>query len=413
MKGIITMKIGFSLAAAFAINAVLFGAPVVSNVNVSQSDCGLVTITYDLNEDAIITMDLQKDGERMSAAKLVGDVHKVVTAGNECHAYFRSDIVQKGALEGSLPNLTVNVKAWTTGAPPNYMSVDLGGTGLVRYYTSTNDLPYPVVSDHYRIHSILFRRIPAKDVTFNMGSPSGEANRKTNEDYHEVTLTNDYYIGVFPVTQGQWRNGISSDDASQAKGELTSTRLQHVDDGIGAICPVDNASSVHIWGRNSAVPGLYSCENYMWIWCLRSSTGLVRVRLPTEAEWEFACRAGEGDATYLPTSNIDNLAWHSGNSGGVTHPVGEKEPNAWGLYDMLGNVWEICADRYAASLGTSSQTAPFFPYQGTDKVCCGGGYDEPASGCRCARRGQSGPNYWAASGTENPHCGFRIVIDLN
>jgi len=413
MKGIITMKIGFSLAAAFAINAVLFGAPVVSNVNVSQSDCGLVTITYDLNEDAIITMDLQKGGERMSAAKLVGDVHKVVTAGNGCHAYFRSDIVQKGMLEGALPDLTVNVKAWTTGAPPNYMSVDLGGTGLVRYYTSTNDLPYPVVSDHYRIYSILFRRIPAKDVTFNMGSTSAtDPERKTNEDYHQVTLTNDYYMSVFPITQGQWRNGINSTDAASARGGLVSPSLQHLDDGIGMICPVDNCSSYYVWGKDAnSGPSLYQVENAMWIGCLKRSTGLDKVRLPTEAEWEFACRAGEGNAIYS-SSSIDDLAWHSGNSGGVTHPVGEKEPNAWGLYDMLGNVWEFCADKYVASLGTSAQTAPFNSYQAAQKTCRGGGYDEVASGCRSARRLDTSGSYWTAY-FKVAHCGFRIIVGLD
>ena len=154
----------------------------------------------------------------------------------------------------------------------------------------------------------------------------------------------------------------------------------------------------------------------MWLWALKRSTGIERVRLPTEAEWEFACRAGNDGATYS-SSNIDDLAWHSGNSGGTTHPVGLKEPNAWGLYDMLGNVWEFCADKYVADHSTLSSTAPFNSYQAAQKVCRGGAYGSSASGCRCARRVNSSDltrtgDYWSVN-FKVRDCGFRIIVDLD
>ncbi len=101
-------------------------------------------------------------------------------------------------------------------------------------------------------------------------------------------------------------------------------------------------------------------------------------RLPSEAEWEYACRAGTADVRY---GELDRVAWYCGNSGGESHAVGQKEPNSWGLYDMIGNVWEWCWDLYDVEV------------YGSYRVFRGGGWNDPANGCRASCRRRSHPSY--------------------
>jgi formylglycine-generating enzyme required for sulfatase activity len=101
-------------------------------------------------------------------------------------------------------------------------------------------------------------------------------------------------------------------------------------------------------------------------------------RLPSEAEWEYACRAGTTEVRY---GNIEKIAWYKENSGGTTHAVGEKEPNAWGLYDMLGNVWEWCWDIYDKTV------------YGSYRTFRGGGWSDPARGCLATNRRRSHPSF--------------------
>ena len=112
-------------------------------------------------------------------------------------------------------------------------------------------------------------------------------------------------------------------------------------------------------------------------------------RLPTEAEWEYATRAGTTGARY---GNVDDIAWHSGNSGKKAHPVQQKKANAWGLYDMLGNVWEWVYDWYGA-YPIGSSVDPVGPGTGSKRGVRGGSWEEYIRLCRAAVRGSDSPSY--------------------
>ena len=180
---------------------------------------------------------------------------------------------------------------------------------------------------------------------FMMGSPySGHGRGKEEDPQHQVTISKPFYMGVTEVTQAQYE-AVMGKDLSNFKG---------------AANPVDGIS----W--NDATD---FCKKI-------SEKTRQAVRLPTEAEWEYACRAGTESAFSFgdDPSALGDYAWWGGNSDGTTHPVGQKKPNAWGLYDMHGNVWEWCADWYG-EYPAGPATDPFGPATGSGlRVLRGGAY---------------------------------------
>jgi formylglycine-generating enzyme required for sulfatase activity len=162
---------------------------------------------------------------------------------------------------------------------------------------------------------------------------------------HRVIITNPFYLGTREATQAQYE-AVTGTNPSKWKGPNR---------------PVESVS----WDDASEF-----CKK------LSQRTGKT-VRLPTEAEWEYACRAGS--TTHFCFGNDSrsqgDYAWHSGNSGGQTHPVGRKRPNAWGLYDMHGNVGEWCADRYDHEYPTGTVTDPMGPAKGSYRALRGGSWD--------------------------------------
>jgi len=281
------------------------------------------------------------------------------------------------------------------------------------------------------LNGMEFVWIPAGE--FVMGSPESEVGRSANETLHHVTITKGFWMGKYEVTQGQWMR-VRGDNPSQFKY-------------AGDRAPVDNIS----WR---------DCQYFIvGLNALAKGTG-VRYRLPTEAEWEYACRAGtrtalyNGDLTIKGTLNgpeLDEIAWYGGNSGvkggwgfdtrnwrdrqfesalSGTHPVGQKKPNAWGLYDMLGNVSEWVGDNYTNDLGTAAVTDPFnSPFEGdggvvrlfsgtaADKkgavvVLRGGSWYRLPSGCRAAyRQADLAPHGEHAPPTDSFDTGFRLVCE--
>ena len=198
--------------------------------------------------------------------------------------------------------------------------------------------------------------------TFMMGSPSGEEGRSGDETQHKVTLTKGFWMGETEVTQGLWQ-AVTGSNPSHFKGDNL---------------PVEQVS----WE---------DCETFVKALNERYGQAGMRWALPTEAQWEYACRAGS-TGPYAGTGRLEDMGWYLGNSGNQTHPVGTKQPNAWGLYDMHGNVWEWCA-WYTHDLGTQAVTDPKGPGQGSIRVYRGGSWCYGARFCRSASRIRDVPVY--------------------
>ncbi len=230
-----------------------------------------------------------------------------------------------------------------------------------------------------------FVQIPAG--TFMMGSPSSEPNRDSDETQHRVTLTKPFYMQTTEVTQGQWRAVMGTMTITQ--GCLFPMKVQVPNNpsnfsSCGDNCPVERVS----WN---------DCQEF--IQKLNQREGNGTYRLPTEAEWEYACRAGTRGPYY---ADLDRAGWYSENSGSRTHPVAQKVPNAFGLYDMHGNVWEWCQDWYGG-YPDGSVTNPKGLSSSTGHVLRGGGWYDLARYCRSATRNSSSPDIRLY------HFGFRVA----
>jgi formylglycine-generating enzyme required for sulfatase activity len=187
---------------------------------------------------------------------------------------------------------------------------------------------------------------------FEMGSPPGEDGRQPDETPHRVRLTRGFWLGVTEVTQGQWVGVVGRNPSHFSK--------------CGPDCPVEN---VRFDDAREFIDRLNA----------RSAGGF---RLPTEAEWEYACRAGSGEP-YSTGKNIDRSAANF--DGPATARVASFPPNAWGLFDMHGNVWEWCSDWYGP-YDASTAVNPAGPVRGDKRVIRGGSFHFGADSCRCALR---------------------------
>ncbi len=213
--------------------------------------------------------------------------------------------------------------------------------------------------------------IPAGN--FLMGSPEDEEGRFPNERQHEVRISEGFWIGKYEVTQGEWE-------------AVMGTNPSHFSD-CGPRCPVEEVSWVDTQEFIRRVNSRQSGRGYFY-------------RLPTEAEWEYGARAGTPGAHY---GELDMIAWYSANSGRRTHPVGQKRPNAWGLHDMLGNVWEWTGDWYGA-YPSGAVTDPGGSESGSLRVDRGGGWGGYAGSVRSASRRHRSPGF------RGGFIGFRLVM---
>jgi formylglycine-generating enzyme required for sulfatase activity len=226
-------------------------------------------------------------------------------------------------------------------------------------------------------NSVGMRFIYCPPGTFLMGSPPAEKDRRQDEVPHQVTLTKAFYLGQTTVTHAQWQ-AVMGKNPSAFKGPED--------------LPVEQVS----WD---------DCQEF----CRKLSAKDGKpYRLPTEAEWEYACRAGEKTAYFYGDEPglLGEFAWYERNASNRTQSVATKGPNTWGLYDMHGNVWQWCQDWYGYYPNTAV-TDPQGPKTGKDRVFRGGAWGNDARGCRCAAR------YWGAPGGRRTQFGVRVAFSAD
>jgi len=411
-----------ALASAWMLQA---AEPVLSDVAVAQDPTnGLLEVAYTLTgAPAIVLVDIEKDGKSVGAMRpesFIGDVTaystQIVQPGTGRVAKWNPKL-EYPALDGSV---TAVVRAWPVDAPPDIMVLDLK-TGAMQYFLSTNAVPGEgnVQNAAYKTDKMAFRRIPAGGVKWRMGASGKTSGEQTA---HMVTLTKDFYLGIFECTQAQFGN------LRPVKCATYTTQ--------GALRPCDSVSYQMIRGTSAGIASwpnttdptaAHAVDEVSFFGRLRPLAKGACFDLPTEAQWEYACRGGSLNYYYAGSysdTTAAKIARYGQNSGKIatgdkvptdcdpsqaTAIVGSYQPNAFGLYDMLGNVLERCLDRYVADLGTDDVTDPVGATAAAVPnayVTRGGCWRDPF-------------NYFSASTRGNTSCsdvyqsrGFRVALEL-
>jgi len=248
-----------------------------------------------------------------------------------------------------------------------------------RFELAKIETPEPPSPQKAIINSIGMKLVLIPAGSFTMGSQispeevarryGGEAKYyKDEQPPHDVEITKPFYLQTTEVSQGQWEKVMVNYNPSRFRD-------------CGDDCPVDQVS----WN-----------EAQKFIKKLNQMEGINKYRLPTEAEWEYACRAGTSTVFSFgnKVDKLDEYAWYRDNSESQTQPVGKKKPNAWGLYDMHGNVWEWCQDWYGGYPSNSvvDPKRPDIGDKGEDRVLRGGSWNGDARHLPSAVRGRNSPD---------------------
>jgi formylglycine-generating enzyme required for sulfatase activity len=251
---------------------------------------------------------------------------------------------------------------------------------------------------------------------FTMGSSASQDGANAGPQ-HTVTLTG-FSIGRYEVTQEQYKTIMETNPSyftDPAEGESQKRRpVERVSwydalvfcnrlsmaTGLTPAYRINGSTNLNSWGE---VPTSARHENYETWNAVEIVSGSTGYRLPTEAQWEYVCRAGTATAYNTGATISDNTGWYTSNSKSMTHEVGKKPANVWNLYDMHGNVQEWCWDWYG-TYSSAAQTDPAGPVSGTSRVVRGGAWNSPASSLRSVVREQQNPPFGRYS-----NFGFRVV----
>ena len=426
------MKKLITIACLIGGGAIFADVATVSNVSIEQPTTSRkVTIKYKLSKPAVITVDIQTNcGENAWASigaenfttmwKDVNRLVKPAADGGFNEILWRPDKDWNGhKLDAG--SVKAVVTAWAEDATPDYMAVSLTTQSGVFYYVSSNAVPGGVTDNRYKTDWLLMRKIPAAGVTWRMGISPADADTYANLDKntsranaHLVQLSSDYYIGVYPITQKQYAllgvkyryfNGANLVPSGAYAGDMK---------------PAPYGDWAYIrggdWPNSSEIT-----DDDTAIAKLRALTG-IEFELPTEAQWEFACRAGVGECLYSGKSwneaNLAAIAWNKVNSSSQFKDVGLLAPNAFGLYDMIGSVYEICLDLYDNTfiVGDNGNAIvdPIGPKEvskgetRSPRVARGGSIDDTLSWCASHIRTRLGAtDSWAPI-----YYGFRVVAPM-
>lgn len=395
MKTAITAAIGFTAIAAIG------SMPEVRDVTMTQDETTkMVTVTYVVtNGPAIVTFDVTTNGVSIGLDKtwcVSGGINRRFKDGEYSFKWCPLRSWRNVRIADPSLNLKAALRVWPEFNPPDYMVVSASTYSNVWHYAAPEALPggTGVTNVLYKTDFIVMRRIHARNRPWRMGSTAKErenypGNRETP---HMVTFTNDYYIGVFEVTQDQllgFYPGFSDDSTIQshlARHLPASAKYNELRGSTG-----DNID----WPSTG-----HSVKSSSMLGCLRTMTG-VEFDLPTDAQWEYACRAGSA-LTYCYGTTVSrylaDYAWYDGSSGVSSDstkenyyatfrpwafPVGLKKPNVWGLYDMHGNVHDWCLDWARDILPADPVVEPVGPSSASDAITSGGN----PTGSRCYRGG--------------------------
>ena len=408
-------KLIMAVAAMLALGVQAY--PRVSEQQVSQDTSKRMSVSYVLNEPAVVVADILVDDEPVPSSRrwtFAGETNQRVAAGRHTFSWKPR---KEGYAGNSLDNVRVKIRAYALDRPPDYMTVGVAEPCDVRYYESADRVPGGVTNDVYKTEKMLFRLIPAANVSWIMGCTAYESlvNNPVvaaREVPHKVTLSSDYYIGVYPVTQGQYY---------KMTGERPSTFKNRADRDLR---PVETVAYQTLRGTSSTEWLGWPQEGHDVLAGsvfrdFRDRAG-IEFDLPTDAQWEYAARAGARTLFYTGETSLgslENIAWCAQNSfdeqgqQNETHAVGMKLPNAFGLYDLLGNVFEMCLDVHG-NMTSSEAVDPIGPNAaaGSARIMRGGCYSSVAGAattglhdCSLALRNMCGQD----SGVSDR--GFRLV----
>ncbi len=376
-------KMMMALAATAAIGGMVFADVSVDNIKCTQRYPwnGLVDIDYTIAcDDPNAEIYVNPIGFNGDTGLTVFPTHFTgAGATNTVKAGRHRMVWDAKADMGAFSSKNFQIKMYAGKELSRYIVIDISGGTNATNFAIRRSIEGPNLDDDTcRTTEIWMRLIPPG--TFMMGSPTNELGRTDNEDLHKVTITKPFYIGVFEVTQRQWE---------LVKGSMPIVASNDV---VYATRPVARINYSEL-----------SSGNYSFINSIRLRTERYGFDLPTEAQWEYACRAGtltalnSGENLMGTTgcSNLDKIGRYSAN-GKSTSEVGSYQPNKIGLYDMHGNVREWCRDGgiNANHLGTSAQIDPIWARSydtgnwssWETKMVRGGSWNENASCSRSARR---------------------------
>lgn len=416
----------FYLSCVATVSSLWAATPVIDSVVMTQSPSREVSITYSLSgEDAIVTAEVFHDDESIGLDKvsnMTGDVNRLVATGSDRLIKWRPTKTWPNQLftDGSVK---VKLTAWTKSCPPPYLAVNLETPNTVRYYADERAVPGGIQDRAYKTTWLLLKKIDAAGRMSRLGANPKEYGGDESSG-RLMTFTQDFYAAVFETTVAQHYaiTGVRPSAATTAP-EVETT-------------PVNKVSYETLRGKVGDSPSVNWPTTDRAVVSATSVLGVLRARtglpldLPTQAQWEYAARAGAstlyqaGAYTSSAGDNektIDKMSWFGADvyiSSGKwwdgncdrLHSVGEKSPNAFGLYDMVGNIQEWCLDWATdyASMPRDAQDYPG-PSAGDDgkRTLCGSCWKWNASTCKLNWRQSYTP------GTADLSAGYRLYLTLD